>query len=143
MTAGRCRITSDLNFDFSGRTVAVTGAARGIGREVARFFKEAGAETFLIDLDGEEVKSAAHDIGATALQGDVSSTHEVEALISKVIDDTGRIDVIVNNAGILRDSVLWKMDDDAWESVIDVHLGGTFRLTRACIPDFRAQAGDE
>jgi 3-oxoacyl-[acyl-carrier protein] reductase len=132
-------VDTDMTFDFAGRTVAVTGAARGIGLEVARFFRDAGADTFLIDFDEAEVGVAAAELGATGIRADVSKTAEVEAAVSAMISATGRIDVIVNNAGILRDAVLWKLDDDAWESVLAVHLGGTFRLTRACVPHFRNQ----
>jgi 3-oxoacyl-[acyl-carrier protein] reductase len=132
-------VTTDMTFDFRGRSVAVTGAARGIGLEIARFFKEAGAATYMLDYDAAELHAAAARTGATGLPVDVSSTADVEAAVSKIVSDAGRIDVIVNNAGILRDSVLWKMEDDAWEAVLAVHAGGTFRLTRACVPHFRSQ----
>ena len=132
-------MTTDMTFDFRGRSVAVTGGARGIGLEIARFFADAGAATYLLDYDGDQVAAAAAEVGATGLRADVSSTVEVDAAVSRIVGDTGRIDVIVNNAGILRDMVLWKMDDAAWESVLAVHVGGTFRLTRACVPHFRRQ----
>jgi 3-oxoacyl-[acyl-carrier protein] reductase len=132
-------VSTDMTFDFRGRSVAVTGAARGIGLEIARFFQEAGAAIYMLDHDAAELHVAAAGVGATGLPVDVSSTADVEAAVSKIISDSGRIDVVVNNAGILRDSVLWKMDDDAWEAVLAVHAGGTFRLTRACVPHFRSQ----
>lgn len=59
--------------------------------------------------------------------------------MQQVIDSTGRIDVLVNNAGLLRDGVLWKLTDEAWDQVVNVHCGGTFRFTRACVPHFRAR----
>jgi 3-oxoacyl-[acyl-carrier protein] reductase len=130
---------ASLQFDFSGRTVVVTGSARGIGKEVARLFVDSGAATYLIDPDADEVKSAADEIGATAIVGDVSSTADVEAAVEQMVRDTERLDVVVNNAGILRDKMLWKLSDDDWESVLAVHLGGTFRLTRAAVPHFRGQ----
>ena len=130
---------TNLRFDFHGRTVIVTGSARGIGKEVARLFAGSGAATYLIDPDGDEVKSAADEVGATAIVGDVSSTTDVEAAVEQMVRETGRLDVVVNNAGILRDKMLWKLSDDDWERVLAVHLGGTFRMTRAAVPHFRSQ----
>jgi 3-oxoacyl-[acyl-carrier protein] reductase len=130
---------SNLLFDFTGRTVVVTGSARGIGKEVARMFAGSGAATYLVDPDADEVKTAADEIGATAIIGDVSSTTDVDAAVDQIVRDTGRLDVVINNAGILRDTVLWKLSDDDWNSVLGVHLGGTFRMTRAAVPHFRSQ----
>src|SRR3712207_5790934 len=129
---------SNLRFDFHGRTAVVTGSARGIGKEVARLFADSGAATYLLDPDADELKSTADEIGATAIVGDVSSTTDVTAAVEQMVEQTGRLDVVVNNAGILRDKMLWKLTDDDWESVLAVHLGGTFRMTRAAVPQFRS-----
>jgi 3-oxoacyl-[acyl-carrier protein] reductase len=129
----------NLSFDFAGRTIIVTGSARGIGKEVARSFVEAGGSVYLMDPDADEVKAAADELGATAIVGSVSSTEDAEAAVGRAVADTGRIDVLVNNAGILRDKVLWKITDDDWEQVLAVHAGGTFRMTRAAVPHFREQ----
>lgn len=129
----------NLNFDFTGKTVIVTGAAQGIGLEVGRFFANANANTFLVDYDGELVATAAAEIGATGLRADVSNTEDVEAAVAAAVEATGRIDIIVNNAGILRDTVLWKMTDEDWDQVLAIHAGGTFKFTRAAVPHFRAQ----
>jgi 3-oxoacyl-[acyl-carrier protein] reductase len=128
-----------ITFDFSGRTVIVTGAARGIGLELGRFFRAAGADTILVDFDGDELAKAAAEVGAIGVQADVSKTEDVDRVVSTAIERTGRVDVLVNNAGILRDKVLWKLTDDDWEAVLAVHAGGTFRFTRACVPHFREQ----
>ncbi|MFF0501844.1 SDR family oxidoreductase [Nocardia aobensis] len=128
---------TNLTFDFTDQTVIVTGGARGIGLELGRFFVSAGATTYLLDYDAEEVAKAAAEIGARSVAGDVSNTSDVDQAIATIIEDTGRIDVLVNNAGILRDNVLWKIDDDDWNAVLAIHAGGTFRLTRACVPHFR------
>ncbi|MGW6035106.1 SDR family oxidoreductase [Gordonia terrae] len=126
-----------LTFDFSEQTVIITGGARGIGLELGRFFVTAGATTYLLDYDSDEAGKAAAEIGARSVAADVSNTEDVERAVATVIEDTGRIDVLVNNAGILRDNVMWKIDDKDWDDVLAIHAGGTFRLTRACIPHFR------
>lgn len=130
---------SNIRFDFTGRTVIVTGAGRGIGLAIAELFAAAGADLVMVDKDADVVGSAAATLGATAATADVSRTQDVERVVTTTMTRTGRIDVLVNNAGILRDAVLWKTDDDAWDSVLAVHLGGTFRFTRACTPHFRKQ----
>ncbi|ROO59066.1 3-oxoacyl-[acyl-carrier protein] reductase [Micromonospora sp. Llam0] len=130
---------SNLTFDFTGRTVLVTGAARGVGRAIGEHFHQAGAAVYLVDLDAATVTDAAKEIGATGLAADVADTGQVTEVVHRVVAETGRIDVLVNNAGILRDGMLWKLDDDDYESVMAVHAGGTFRMTRAAVPHFRRQ----
>jgi len=130
----------NLRHDFTGRTAIVTGAARGIGLEIGRMFQVAGAEVFLVDFDEEELAKATADVGGRGMTADVTDSADVERVVTDVIAQTGRIDVLVNNAGILRDRVLWKLTDEDWDLVINVHAGGTFRFTRACVPHFRAQA---
>ncbi|MGH3261813.1 MAG: SDR family NAD(P)-dependent oxidoreductase [Trebonia sp.] len=132
---------ANLTFDFTGRTVLVTGAARGVGRAVGEHFHAAGATVYLVDNDAEAVKSAAAETGTTGLVADVSRTDQVADVVARVIGDTGRIDVLVNNAGILRDGVVWKLTDEAYDEVMGVHAGGTFRFTRAAVPYFRSQGG--
>ncbi|HEY2674586.1 MAG TPA: SDR family oxidoreductase [Rugosimonospora sp.] len=130
---------TEVAFAFTGRTVLVTGAARGIGLAVAGRFRAAGATVFMVDYDRDELAAAAADVGAIAVPADVSRTEDVQSVVAAAIAATGRVDVLVNNAGVLRDRVLWKLTDDDWETVLGVHAGGTFRFTRACVPQFRAQ----
>jgi 3-oxoacyl-[acyl-carrier protein] reductase len=126
-----------LALDFSGQTVIVTGAARGIGQATATGFVEAGASVWMVDADAEALIPAAEAIGAYAAVADVASTADVERVVAEAVQETGRIDVLFNNAGVLRDNVLWKIDDADWDLVVDVSLGGTFKFTRACVPHFR------
>ena len=104
---------ANLTFDFTGRSVVVTGAARGVGRAVGEHFRDAGATVYLVDSDAEATATAERETGAIGLAADVASTSQVAGVIERVISDTGRIDVLVNNAGILRDGVLWKLTDEA------------------------------
>jgi 3-oxoacyl-[acyl-carrier protein] reductase len=134
---GSFRLRDNLLFDFAGQTVIVTGGAQGIGLELGRFFQKARATVYLVDFDGDGVQNAAASIGARAHHADVASTDEVNAAVDRIIGETGRVDILVNNAGILRDNVLWKLTDEDWEQVLAVHVGGTFRFTRACTPHFR------
>ncbi|MFD2420433.1 SDR family oxidoreductase [Amycolatopsis pigmentata] len=117
----------------------MTGAARGIGLAVAQRFRQADAQVVMVDLDGAEVEAAADRIGAIGIGADVSDTTSVDGVVTAAVERTGRVDVLVNNAGLLRDRVLWKLTDDDWQHVLDVHTGGTFRFTRACVPHFRQQ----
>ncbi len=125
--------------DFRGRTAIVTGAARGLGLAFAQRFADAGADVIAVDFDEDALHAAAQEVGATPIAADVARTADVERVVEQALAQTGRVDVLVNNAGILRDAVLWKLDDEAWDAVLSVHLGGTFRFTRACVPAFRAQ----
>jgi len=129
----------NLTFDFTGRSIVVTGAARGVGLAVATHFRAAGAAVYLVDHDGDLAAKAAAEIGAVGLAADVTVTAQVEAVVEQVVTDTGRLDVVVNNAGILRDGVIWKTTDEDFEAVLAVHSGGTFRFTRAAVPHFRRQ----
>jgi 3-oxoacyl-[acyl-carrier protein] reductase len=129
-----------VTFDFSGRTVIVTGGARGIGRALSEFFAGAGATLAVADVDAAGLAEVTTALpGAIPLQVDVSDAASVAAGIDDVLARTGRIDVVVNNAGILRDRMVWKLTDEDWQAVLGVHLTGTFNMTRAVIPAMREQ----
>jgi 3-oxoacyl-[acyl-carrier protein] reductase len=129
----------ECQYDFNGRSVIVTGAGRGIGLAVAQAFAAARAAVTMVDLDADVLAEEAGAIGALGVVADISKTEQVQRVVDETVAATGRVDVVVNNAGILRDKMLWKLTDDDFDSVVAVHLGGTFRMTRACVPHFRAQ----
>ena len=132
---------TNIKFDFTGQTVVVTGAARGVGRAIAERFVTSGGTVVVADADADAVATTSAELAVQGVVVDVSSTRDVEELVARVLDQTGRIDVVVNNAGILRDAVLWKMSDADWEAVLAVHAGGTFKLTRAVVPHLRERGG--
>jgi len=130
----------NLEFDFANQSVIVTGAARGIGLALAKFFAESGANVFAIDSDSAELNHSLSGSTITGMVADVAKVEDVERVVNEVIATTGQIDILINNAGIVRDQVIWKMSDEDWAKVMEVHLGGTFKFTRACIPHFRKRA---
>jgi 3-oxoacyl-[acyl-carrier protein] reductase len=130
-----------LVFDFTGRTVLVTGAGRGIGLALSHFFAEAGAAVGVADINEQAVAEVT--IGpladAVPVVVDVADSRSVDAALEQLVARTGRVDVVVNNAGILRDRMVWKLTDDDWHAVLAVHLTGTFNVTRAVVPVMREQ----
>ena len=121
---------------LDGRVAIVTGAARGIGAEIAKRLAEDGANVAVCDLKAEwcdETVKAVEALGVKA-KGygvNVAQSAEVDACVKGVIADFGRVDILVNNAGITKDGLLMRMSDDDWDAVIDVNLKGTFLFTRA------------
>jgi 3-oxoacyl-[acyl-carrier protein] reductase len=118
------------------RVAIVTGAARGIGEATARKLAAAGMAVAVVDLDVAACSSTVteiHDGGGTALAvgADVSDPVQVAAAVERVVAELGPPTVLVNNAGVLRDNLLFKMSDDDWETVMAVHLRGAFLFSRA------------
>jgi 3-oxoacyl-[acyl-carrier protein] reductase len=128
-----------VEFDFTGRTVLITGGGRGIGRALVRFFADAGATTAVIEVDEQVLAEVGHDHDVLPFAVDVSNPTQVADAIQQIVTATGRLDVVVNNAGILRDRVVWKLTDSDWDAVIGVHLTGTFNTTRSAVPVMREQ----
>ena len=117
---------------LDGKVALVTGGSRGIGAAISRELAKAGARVALNYRAGQEAADEiAGKIGGLAVQADVSDAEEVQALIERVEGELGDIDALVNNAGVTRDTLIARMTDDDWQTVIDTNLRGTFNTSRA------------
>ncbi|MCX4553718.1 SDR family oxidoreductase [Streptomyces sp. NBC_01387] len=130
--------------DLSGKVAVVTGSGRGLGLAYARSLAASGAAVVVNDVDEEAATAAVEQITADGGRAvaevvPVGSTEAAEALVSRAVDTWGRLDTIVTNAGVLRDKVLWKMSDDDFDTVVQVHLRGTFTCVRAAVERMREQ----
>ena len=142
-----------INLGLDGKVAVVTGAGGGIGREIALALAAEGVSIVVNDIgvslsgDGGSESPAQETSGLITQKGgkavisneSVSSWDSAQLVIKKAIDTFGKIDIIVNNAGILRDTIFHKMDPTDWENVINVHLNGSFYVSRAAAPFFREQ----
>jgi 3-oxoacyl-[acyl-carrier protein] reductase len=117
---------------FDGRVALITGGARGIGRATAAAFSARGARVVIADRQGAE--AAAAELGGVGVEVDVADAGSVAQAVARILEKLGRIDVLINNAGITRDATLAKTSDAAWDAVIAVNLTGTFNMTRAVAP---------
>lgn len=130
---------------YDGRVAAITGAARGIGFGIAARLAEEGASIAVVDLNAAAAAEAAGRLplakGAKAMgiAADVSQGAAVDAAVARVVEELGGIHVLVNNAGVTRDSLLHKMTEDDWDLVLSVHLKGAFLMARASQRHFVAQ----
>src|SRR5881296_3398159 len=135
------------------RVAVVTGAARGIGREIALLMAQLGARVVVNDYGGSEAgqgttQAPANEVveeirkaggQAVASYDSVATMAGGERIVQTAIDAFGRLDIVVNNAGILRDRMIFNMTEEEWDAVIDTHLKGTFAVTRAAAPRMKEQ----
>lgn len=140
---------------LEGKVAIVTGAGGGIGRGIALTLAAEGAKVVVNDVGGnvhgegadatpgEQLVEEIRANGGTAIANtdSVASWKSASAIVEATMDHFGRIDLVVNNAGILRDRFFFNMEPEEWDAVINVHLNGTFYVSRAAAPHFRAQNG--
>ncbi len=138
---------------LKGKVAVVTGAARGIGKEIALLMARLGARVVVNDYGGTEAGQAggaapADDAvaeirkaggEAVANYDSVASMAGGQRIVQTALDTFGRVDIVVNNAGILRDRMIFNMTEEEWDAVINTHLKGTFAVTRAAAPHMREQ----
>jgi len=138
---------------LTDRVAVVTGAARGIGREIALLMAREGAKVVVNDFGGKEDGSGsarapadevvaeikAHGGQASANYDSVATMAGGKSIIQTALDHFGRVDIVVNNAGILRDRMIFNMTEEEWDAVLNTHLKGSFAVTRAAAPYMREQ----
>ena len=131
---------------LAGKTAVVTGAAQGIGREIALALAADGAAVAICDVNEEAARKTAADIGTSgrksvAVTASVASMAEVATMIDQVIEQFSKIDILVNNAGITRDGLLMRMKEEDWDLVLDINLKGSFNCSKAVLKYMTKQRG--
>jgi len=124
--------------NLKDKVAVITGGARGIGKEIALAFARAGARCALCDMNKDELEAAVKEVEAAGSQAlavelNVVSLAQCEAMVNKIIDKFGKIDILINNAGITKDGLLLRMREEDWDAVLAVNLKGTFNCTKAAI----------
>lgn len=137
-----------MQIDLHGKVAVVTGGSRGIGRAIALALGQSGAQVVVNYRGRQEAADATvaaiTDAGGAALavQADVADPAEVDRLVKQTTDAYGRIDILINNAGITRDNLLLRMKDDEWDAVLNTNLRGTYLLSKAVLrPMMKARRG--
>lgn len=119
---------------FDGRVAVITGGARGIGAGLGQRFAEEGAAVAVLDLNEEAAAETAASLGAVKAVGigcNVGDGASVEAAAARIVEELGGWHILINNAGITRDNLLFKLSEDDWDSVMNVHLKGAFLMCKA------------
>lgn len=123
---------------LNGKTALITGGARGIGEALVRKFVEQGAQvafTYVSAGSAERAEKLATELGANAraYQSDAGDYAQAEVLVAQVVKDFGKIDILINNAGITRDTLMLRMTEQQWDEVIQTNLKSVFNLTKHCL----------
>ena len=131
---------------LENQTAVVTGAGRGIGRAIALKLAEAGANVVCLSRTEANSQKVADEITALGRQSwavalDVGDTAAVEAAVAKILEDTGGVNILVNNAGVTRDGLLMRMSEEDWDTVLETNLKGAFVLTKALTRNFMKLRG--
>lgn len=121
---------------FDGRVAFVTGGSRGIGKGIVELFASEGAKVAFIDLNEEALSATTNELKEKGYEvyskvANVADAEQVETAVKEVVEAFGSVDILVNNAGVIRDNLLFKMTDSDWQTVMDVHLKGSFNAARA------------
>lgn len=132
-----------MNHQLENKCALITGASRGIGKGIAERFAAEGcniAFTFASSVEKarafEEELSAKYGVKVKGYQSDASKMDQSEALVAEVLADFGNIDILINNAGITRDTLLMRMSEEQWDEVMEVNLKSVFNLTKSCLKTF-------
>ncbi len=133
---------------LKGKVALISGGSRGIGEAIVMKYAEEGADIAFTYVSSAEkanaiaVKAAAYGVKAIAIQSDAANFNQAEALINEVIEKLGRLDILINNAGITRDTLMLRMTEEQWDQVMEVNLKSVFNLTKHALkPMMKQKAG--
>jgi 3-oxoacyl-[acyl-carrier protein] reductase len=135
----------EYNMELEGKVAIVTGGSLGIGSAIALALGKAGCDVAInYRKHDEEAKAIVEEIKgmgrrAVVVKADVSKTEDAQKMVESVLNELGRLDILVCNAGINMDSVIWKMTEEQWDTVMSVNLKGCFNYARAAAPIFKKQ----
>ncbi len=136
-----------IELDFSGKVALVTGGSMGIGKATVLEFAKAGADVAFTYRSHEDeamaiaAEAETHGVKALALKADVADHGRASEVVSETINKLGGLNFLINNAGMNWDGVIWKMEEEQWDRVIDVDLKGCFNFLRAATPHMRTEKG--
>jgi 3-oxoacyl-[acyl-carrier protein] reductase len=118
--------------DFDKKTVIITGSARGIGKIIAEKFASMGANVVISDIELDQAEATAGEIGGSSfgVKANVTEQEDIDSLFERAKKEFGQIDIVVNNAGITRDTLMIRMSEKDWDMVLDINLKGSFLVTK-------------
>ncbi len=130
--------------ELKGKVALVTGGAQGIGKAVALMLAQHGADVIVADVNLEKAQETAKEVeatgrGAMAVKVDITRLNDVEQMVESAIARFGKVDILINNAGIARDKLILRMTEEDWDAVLDVNLKGTFHCTKTVIKHMSKQ----